>query len=225
MKVFQIYFKEEQLPLLDYIPFYNKECSIFFENEVIRSLIEQKEHINDEYFGVVSYQLRDKVKITKTSWRAHKNIANHSINEFSIDQFEKELLKQKPDVMSYQCHMAHDPISYANNFHPNFSNYFEEIMVQIGYRWKPTIFTDVFYCNYFVAKSNIYERYVKEMLIPAMEVMKNMPELMNNSRYPKQLPEDLKKSFGINHYPYHPFLCERMFSYFAHLNKLRCLHY
>jgi hypothetical protein len=66
---------------------------------------------------------------------------------------------------------------------------------------------------------------VKEMLGPTMDIMKGMPELMENSRYPKALPDHLKKSFGINHYPYHPFLCERMFSYFVHLHKLKCLHY
>jgi hypothetical protein len=225
MKVYQIYFKEDQNGLLDYIPYYNDECSLFFENSVIRDLILKNEHLESDYFGVLSYQLRDKVRITKTSWRMHPNIANHSIKEFTPEQFETELYKHRPDVMSFQCHMQHDPISYANNFHPNFSKYFEEIMIRIGYRWKPTVFQDVFYCNYFVAKSSIYEKYVKEMLIPAMEVMKIMPELLNNSKYPKPLPDTLKKSFGINHYPYHPFICERMFSFFAHLNNLKCLHY
>jgi hypothetical protein len=62
-------------------------------------------------------------------------------------------------------------------------------------------------------------------LEPAMEVMETMPELMQNSGYPKVLPEHLQRQWGINYYPYHTFLCERMFSFYAHLNKLKCLHY
>jgi len=80
-------------------------------------------------------------------------------------------------------------------------------------------------CNNFVAKKDVYERYVTEMLAPAMEVMLTMPELMKNSMYGKPLPENLKKSFGVNWFPYHTFLAERFFSYFCHLNKLNCKHF
>jgi len=31
--------------------------------------------------------------------------------------------------------------------------------------------------------------------------------------------------FGTPFYPYHPFLCERFFSYFAHLHRLDCAHF
>lgn len=225
MKVYQVYFREEQLPALDYTPYYNKDCTLFFENSVICDLINQGAHKRDNYFGVVSHQLRQKVAIGKTNWAAIKNIANTSVTEFTPENFEIGLLKGKPDAMSFQRHIPHDPISFADQFHPNFSIYFARLMKRIGYNWNGEKLPDVFYCNYFVAKSDIYERYVKEMLIPFMEAMKFMPELMNDSKYPKPLPEELKKKFGIAHYPYHPFLCERLFSYFAYKNNLKCLHY
>lgn len=225
LKVFQIYFKEEQLSSMDYIPFLNDNCTPFFESEVIRTLIEKGEHKNTDYFGVVSYQLRNKLGYTKTKWKSLPNIANHSTNEFTPEEFEAELRKHQPDVMSFQRHQPHDPISYADNFHPKFSVFFKNIMSEIGYEWKPTKFNNVFYCNYFVAKSDIYEDFVNNMLIPAMEVMKMMPELFGNSGYNKQLPEKLKHDFGVNHYPFHSFLCERMFSFYVHLKNLNCLHF
>jgi hypothetical protein len=225
MKVYQIFYHINQIPKLDFTPVYNHECTVFFENSIIRKLVENDLHLSSDYFGVVSHSLRDKVRITKTSWKNSKNIANVSINEFTPEHFREELYKNKPDAMSFQRHMPHDPIRVADKYHPNFSKYFKEIMQKAGYNWEPIHLEDVFYCNYFVAKSEIYEKYVQEMLIPCMDIMKEMPELMENSRYPKALPDHLKKSFGINHYPYHPFLCERMFSYFAHLHKLKCLHY
>lgn len=226
LKVYQIYFKEEQKQLLDYQPYYNQDCTVFFENSIIAKLIEDGKHIGHEYFGVVSYKLREKIgSVMKERWKSLQNIANHSNQEFTPEFFEELLLKHKPDVMSFQRHLPHDPISLADKFHPNFSGYFRKIMGEIGYDWKPQAFKDILYCNYFVAKSHWYEAYVKEMLIPAMEVMESMPELMGNSGYPHKLPEDLKMKFGIDHYPYHPFLCERMMSYYVWLNKLECLHY
>lgn len=225
LKVFQIYYMEYQLSGLDYIPYYNEKCTVFFENSVIADLIKSDAHLGCEYFGVVSYKLKQKLGYMKDKWKGIPNIANHSTTEFTPALFESELRKHLPDVMSFQRHIAHDPISVAERFHPGFSKYFSHIMQAIGYHWKPSVFPDVFYCNYFVAKQWIYKRYVDEMLIPAMKVMSEMPELMQNSNYPHPLPSELKKEFGINHYPFHTFICERMFSYYAYENELECLHY
>lgn len=190
----------------------------------MEKLILEGKHLNSEYFGVVSHSLKEKIGDFKRFSRGVK-IANLSTTEFTADKFEKELIKHRPDVMSFQRHVSHDPISLADKYHPGFSNYFKTILSQCGYEWIPIAFDDVFYCNYFVCKSEIYERFVKEMLSPCMEVMKKMPELLQNSHYPKKLPDHLKKEWGFTHYPFHAFLCERMFSYFVHLNKLKCLHY
>jgi hypothetical protein len=137
LKVFQIYFNEAQLPALDYIPYFNANCTPYFESEVIKDLILAGRHKNCQYFGVVSYQLRSKIAFTKTAWKSVPNIANHSTNKFTPELFENELKRYMPDVMSFQRHQPHDPISYADNFHPNFSKYFTEI---IGNQQKSAMF-------------------------------------------------------------------------------------
>lgn len=228
LTVYQIYFHPDQLATLEqeYIPYYNNDCTVFFENDIIRKLITEQKHIGSEYFGVVSHKLREKIgDIMKTKWAGHPNISNHSTNEFTPELFEAELEKHRPDVMSFQRHHRHDPISFADKFHPYFSAYFKIIMDKIGYAWKPTNLEDVFYCNFFVAKCSIYERFVMDMLGPAIDVMKNMESLNRNSHYPHALPEELKTKFNLDHYPYHPFLCERMFSYYVSLHGLKALHY
>lgn len=225
LKIYQIYFDEAQLARIEFEPYFNQDCTVYFESSVIRDLIAEGHHLDSEYFAVVSYKLRDKVGMAKTRWKNIPQIANHSPNEFSPELFTHILQRERPDVMSFQKHSPHDPVTFANNFHPNFSKYFAHIMKVIGYDWKPIHFHNVFYCNYFAAKSEIYQKFVTEMLNPAMKVMDTMPELMGDSRYPHPLPEHLKGSFGINHYPYHAFICERMFSYYAHLKTLTCLHY
>lgn len=222
LKVYQIYFDDSQLQQLEFIPHKNTDCTVFFENTVIADLIEKGAHLDAEYFGVVSYQLRQKLQLTKR-WRS--DIGNISNTVFSPTLFEGFLQRHKPDVMSFQQHVGHDNVMYADRFHPNFSAFFAKIMQKIGYNWVPTHFESVVYCNFFVAKSEIYEKYVREMLIPAMKVMSEMPELMGNSNYPNKLRPELRAKFGVNHYPYHTFLCERMFSYFMHIHKYKCLNY
>lgn len=220
MKAYQIYYKEDQKQGIDYIPYFNSKCTPFFENSVILDL---RSEIDDDYFAVLSWKLREKLGQAK-QWKGMK-IANTSNKLFTPEIFEMYLDTYKPDAMSFQRHAPHDPISYADRFHPNFSTYFKKIMNAIGYNWRPTVYNDVFYCNYFTAKGEIYAEYIDKMLAPAMEVMENMPELFENSNYPHPLPEHLTSVFKVNYYPYHAFLCERMFSYFAHLNKLQCVHF
>ena len=223
LKIYQIYYDKSHLSKLDYEPYLNDDCTVYFESKVMVDLINEGAHSEFGYFGVVSHKLREKVSISKSY--SIPNIANKSVSEFTPEMFEHELWKNTPDVLSFQRHMPHDPITFAENFHPRLSEFFKKIMTEIGYNWTPAVFQNIFYCNYFVAQSAIYEHFVKTMLEPAMEVMDHMPELNNNSGYPKPLPDHLRVKFGFNHYPYHAFICERMFSYYAHINKLECLHY
>jgi hypothetical protein len=223
LKIFQIYFDDAQRAGLDYTPIRNDDCTVYFENSVIRRLVESGEHVGHDYFGVVSHQLRGKLGYTRDRWTGE--IANVSARIFTPEAFEAEARRAAPDVMGFETHPPHDPVAIGDRFHPGFARHFRDIMAAIGYGWTPTVFEHVFYFNYFVAKPEIYQRYVEEMLVPAMTVMDHMPELMQDSRYPHPLPDGLRARLGIPHYPFHPFLCERFFSYFAHLHRLTCAHY
>lgn len=223
LKIYQIYYENSQLNKLDYTPYLNENCTKYFESQVMVDLINSGAHNDYSYFGVVSHKLREKLSFAKSY--SIPNIANKSVHEFTPEMFEFELWKQLPDAFSFQRHLPHDPISFADKFHYRFSDYFKKIMREIGYNWSPVLFENVFYCNYFSARSEIYEHFVKTMLEPAIEVMETMPELITNSGYPKKLPEKLRANWGFDFYPYHAFICERMFSFYAHLNKLKCLHY
>ena len=180
------------------------------------------DHDGFDYYGVVSYALRDKIGYTK-EWHI-KNIANHSNLKFSPTNFHEVLDQSKPDVLSFARHPAHDPVQVAERFHRGFTAHFTNIMKKIGYDYRPTVFQNNFYWNFFVAKPEIYERYVSEMLAPAMDVMEGMPELLTNAGYQK-LPPAAAQKLNLKHYPFHTFLCERMFSYFAHINRLKCAHF
>ena len=228
LKVHQIFFQPVQAGRCEreYLLYFNNNCNEYFENQVICDLVSRNEHKYSEYFGVVSYKLRDKIgSVMKERWKSQKEITNYSEFEFTPQIFENELKKEMPDVKSFQRHMAHDPILIAERYHPNFRKYWEHIMAKIGMNWKPTHLENVIYCNFFVAKSEIYERYVTEMLIPAMKIMSEMPELWGNSGYPVALNSDLSAKLGVNWYTYHAFLCERMPSWYIYVNGLNCKHF
>lgn len=219
LKIYQIFYKDEQREKIIYEPFFNDKCTIFFENSVIKDLIDFRMHKKYEYFGVVSHNLLEKIPgIT------YKNLSNKS---FDPEKFEKTIHYLQPDAISFQTIAPHHPILVADKYHPEFSRLFKKIIEKIGYEFNDTneIYKTVFYHNHFVAKSEIYEDYVQLLLKPAMEVMSGMPELMKDSKYYKKLPENLKIEFGVDHYPMHTFLCERLFSYYAHVNKLNCIQY
>lgn len=227
MRVFQIYFDVDHKSRLEpeFFPYFNADCNEFMENKVIRDLVLNGHHLGSEYFGVVAYKIREKLGFTKENWRNNKNIVNTSTQEFTVAEFVHQLYDVQPDAMSFQRHKRHDVVSVAQGFHPGFMNIWAEVMRRCGYRWMPKDYENVFYCNYFVAKEHIYERYVREMLVPVMTELLLIPEAFGVCNYPEALPSHLARKFERNHYTFHAFICERLFTYFAHIHQLKCAHY
>lgn len=218
LKVYQIYYQPDQIIEPDYIPYPNPDCTVYFENSVISKLVSMGAHVGAEYFGVVGPTLRWKVESCGRGPRINSK-------SFKPNEFELKLSTERPDVMAYLQYNPHNPIRYHQTIHPNLETHFIRVLRRIGYNIVPTILQDVIYCNAFVAKSEIYDRYVDSMLAPAMRVMEGMPEIMENSGYPKTLPAHLAAKFGVPHYPYHSFVAERLFSYFCHIHNLKVGYY
>lgn len=131
--IYQIYFDESQRAGLDYIPYRNDDCTVYFESAVMRRLVEAGSHRASDYFGVVSYQLRPKIGGTRESWRHNEGIANVSARDFTPEAFERELRRETPDAMSFVRDAPHDPVTLADRFHPGFSRHFQRIRAMIGY--------------------------------------------------------------------------------------------
>jgi hypothetical protein len=221
-KVYQIFYDEGSkaacYPEFEHIE--NKECSPFFENTVIAKLIQEGRHSESEYFGVFSANFKYKMTVSKDSKKINPNLIFQSLDT---------------DVVSFfRNHKNKNVVNKADVFHPGFKRALNNILKAIGFEVdleKDTRFT--VYQNHFIAKSHIYEQYVKELLIPAMNEMCNKAnkELQNiiwqDSNYHKKktMSDKLKKEMGVPYYPYHTFICERLFSVF--LNKythITCKH-
>lgn len=221
-RVFQIYYdqqsRESCYPEFEAIE--NKTCSPFFENTVIIDLINKGEHIGVDYFGVFSGNFKNKM--------IHSREGKKITPEYILERLDTDV------VSFFRSHRNANVINKAEIFHPGFKRAIKNILHAVGFHVdieKNTRFT--VYQNHFITTSQIYDRYVKELLQPAVKEMcnKDNKELQNiiwqDSKYhkAKTMPDKLKKDLGVDYYPYHTFLCERLFSIF--LNKyteISCKH-
>lgn len=180
----------------------------YFENQVIVDLINQGKHKQSEYFGVFSHDIGKEISFKEKG------------EPFSPESLLKCM--DGTDVFSFQKRRQQENIVYqAENYHPGIVKDTEFILNEIGYEI-PKKLDSIILFNHFVMKSDLYERYVKEMLKPAMKVMETMPELHRDAGY-KKLKKgehpDFTEHLGYSHYPIHPFLLERLPSVWMVYNK------
>ncbi|MGK7943839.1 MAG: hypothetical protein AB4058_05160 [Microcystaceae cyanobacterium] len=208
INIYQIYYKEGQksnlLPIAK--PFFNTDLTPFFENEIIRDFYNDNK-ITGEYFGILSWKFRTK--------------RNTIIN---LDSFAGS-----PDILIpfFPYHETHpySILEEAERCHPQFINLFHFILDELKL---PYLELQVpIYENAVIAKSHIYKKYVREILLPVMSVIENIPEdseeykiLWSNSNYRGYAKDNpVFQKLGVDYFPYHTFICERLWSYFVELYK------
>jgi hypothetical protein len=209
IKFYQIYYRDLQLSHLYpfAIPYFNDKLTPFFENAVIKKLVLEA----------------DCDKISVTSW------ALRSKMRLNIRKLTREVLEEDYDVLSFsRSSKFHKMLAGAEVWHPGFTELLTKIMVK-AVNIIPKEPKYPVYQNAFIAKSQIYKKYVTEFLIPCMDVMVNDAEInklcWQNANYTKLKREPLtdkaKIDLGVGYYPMHPFICERFFSQWLETQNLK----
>lgn len=209
VQLYQIYWRDDQLPNLFpfAIPYKNEGLTPFFENSVIAELVPRETAYK---IGVASWQLRQKIG-GGIPMKQHftEDVMNWDYEVLSLGR------KQEPKTMLFRL----------NEWHKGSVEVLAKIFQKLGINslQEPK---DPIYQNHFIARTDIYQDYVKELLIPAMNLMVNDEEISRlvnvDSGYYKILPpyteyaHRVNKFLGTNHVPLHAFLCERMFSIWLH---------
>lgn len=231
-RAFQIAFDEQSLSNIDSsfaIPILNNRVSPFFENETISKLVDFNVTQNfDGYYAVLSHKFFQETTdcelkaITKEKIEA--NLGTHDVVSFF--GFKKDNFEM---------------FRHAEKVHKGIDICYQELFRLLGHTYNPSMrMRFVVYRNAFFAKSHIYERYVKEMLDPCIELMSDKKNellyssLWKDSRYPYQesrfrkhpeLRDRFVRDMGVPYYPFHTFVLERMFSYWLNLNhEITCKH-
>lgn len=209
IKIYQIYYNDEQKLSLsnNTIPYYNDKLTVYFENEIIKNLYDE---IDSDYFGVLSWKFNIKNNITFTT--------KYIDGKYDMYYFTNNT----KDV---------DVLGIAYKWHPYFKEIFSLILknLDIDVNIKPTI---GLYSNSVIASSDIYKKYIKEYLIPTMELLDTLngtfkskymndirEKLWSNSMYHHKIGDRLKEHTGKSFYTYHTFLCERLWSVFYEIHK------
>lgn len=201
----QIYFKDDQKgQFFDWAtPYYNDRLTPFFENTVIAELVPRSEA---DYTAVCSWNLRRKMGVNIPPRRP----------------LTQELLQSDYDVLSFTRNTSsHDTLAFLEAKHSGSIAVLHRIFEKTGNKY-PSKVSFPIYQNAFCARTDIYQRYVSELLLPAMWFMSTDEEmkdlLWQDAGYTVStlgVPVDfdrIEKFFGVRFYPKHPFICERLFS-------------
>jgi len=121
------------------------------------------------------------------------------------------------DVYAFCKHRKQENIAIqAERYHHGIIDMFNKILSSMGLKL-PAKLDKIILFNTMIGNEKFWEGYTKDMLFPAMELLKGMPEAYGDSNYHKlgrpMTPEKtamFKKSFGLEYYPYHPFILERL---------------
>lgn len=217
MVFYQIYYHESQKENMWSFatPYFNNNLTIFFENEVIRQIVS---HGTSDKIAICSWKLKDKLKWNIGSPRKPEDIT-------------EEVLNRDYDVLPFTRNSKyHTMLTAASNWHPGFREPMTKIVEGIGKKMPGEVKIPI-YQNAFSAKTDIYQDYVNDYLNPAMELVKNDPEIYKlatvDSHYTKLMREDcasaeyLQEKIGFPYYPMVPFLLERLFSIYVHNKKIK----
>lgn len=196
-----------------FTPYDNRgKLTNFFENQVILDTISKADR---EYFGVVSHKLSTKM------W--NYPFTRHGV-KFDQGWLERNL--NDWDIVFLSRNNSSNFLQSAENWHSRKSKYsfldtLGLIFEAAGFPFNTRVkIKHPVYHNHFVARTEIYERYVAELLAPAMKAMSEDSELqkrcMEDSGYTsisKQvLPPEAQAELEVNYFTMHTFLCERFFS-------------
>ena len=208
--------------------YFQKEATPFFENEVILKLIKKRAHKQADYFAVLSHKFFD-------------DTLNKDLKPIEQKEIEDNL--GHTDVVSFFGFKKDnfEIFRHAEKVHNGIAECYHELFRLLGKTYNPLEpMRFVVYRNAFFARSEVYERYVNEILEPCIELMidkKNhvlWQAIWKDSRYPYQdtrfqkhegLREKFVHDMGVPYYPFHTFILERMFSYWLNLNpEITCKH-
>lgn len=219
-RIRQIYFKPVQIGKLDALwhPYLNTTLYPTFENEVIRTLYNASDSKGSDYYGVFSHKFFDKHhKDGRTLERLM------GMDEYSHDIYS--FFGKSQDMRSKQN-------TFFDTFHPHLLEIGREIVKRLFNVEIHTIKAGRIYYNHWVAKTEVWNAYCKEMLLPAMDLLDGeLNEIaMQDATYRLRRgidpqvarvmsPDECLKAWGLPYYPHTPFVLERLPSIYFALKK------
>jgi hypothetical protein len=203
---------------------------LFFESACLVRAVDMGLHKNCQFFGLVGPNYKGKIDVVNNGWGQQIGIIRPNrtkeFSKLSLKQFVQR--NQHADIISLTKHAPHDVFFLGERYHPGILNAAKKVLAGAKIPLKIDGQTNtVIYFNYFIAKPEIIEGYVNNILRPFIDFSCQhlTLDIWNNSGYGKEFPSELKKVFNINYWPFAPFATERLISYYAYQNRLNFTSY
>lgn len=173
-----------------------EQKSYLFEYNVLIDVIDNH-NITEDYLGIFSYKFPIKTGLFKKKLlKILKDSPNKDIYIFCTNSNK---LKGKY-------------LSFTEKVHPGFVELFTALCNDLNLKVKEPKY--VVYSNFFIARTDIYKEYVNNIIKPAIELLetKYKEQVWKDSKYQGLGKEKLKQCTGLDYYPFHTFILERLFS-------------
>lgn len=187
-----------------------------FEYNVMLAQIEYcTTHIpEDDYIGMFSHKFTQKTGLSRAELYSRFNYAQH---------FDHTPLVY--NLSPYLGSHIGNFNDWSNEGHKNLTNFLIRCCKHVGFEYENNP-PHVIYANQFIARKDIYMRYMNEVIKPCLELLEG--EMWNEVNVPAGYTAglklaELKKHTGLDFYNYVPFILERMFMQFVNHYKLKCI--
>ena len=200
LRVFQIFYGQEQILHLDkgFVPYYNACNTNLFENQVIKSIYLNRQYTGADYVGATSWRVKEKTGLTS-------------------EKIKGFMEANKADIYLYGNMRGYPFISDA--LRRNRHNYTGEIIARayannVFKRKNPQLNWVPVFCNYWICRPGIFEKYCHEYLLP-------MEQFIAEDYRSGSLLAQGYQAHRDTQYPRHPFVYEFLFGLFTynHLNE------
>jgi hypothetical protein len=211
--VCQVYYDERSRLRVDpmYTPYLNMRLGPFFESSVIADLLAAGYARAVDYLGVFSWRFAAKIPLD----------ARAILQRLRRDGFAA-------DVYSFFGRIEDRRLwVLAEAKHPGILRAAAALLHRLGMATDlPRLSPPIVYQNHFLCRAPLYERFGRELLVPALRAMSDEADgelqtlLRQDACYhdPRVTPAALMAIFGRPHFCLHPFIAERLFSTWLALN-------
>lgn len=207
--IYSIKYREDQP--VEYNELYNKvktieEGSYLFEHRLIKNIVPNLG--TNDWIGIFSWKFPLKTGVTKKM--LNKILDNN----------------KRYDCINF-CKPLDDPyLKFTEKQHPGFMELFALVCNDLDLSFSEP--KNTIYAGQFVLKGELYREYVREVLVPAIDLIENKYKDLawKDAKYKGGLPKDkLKEYTGLDYYPMLVFVLERLVGQWIDKNKFKVLNY
>lgn len=212
IKIFQIYYKNEQAETLTkgFIPYYNKDKSIYLENQCVMDIRRSALIKGADYIGTFSHRVNQKV-LQLSFESLSKSIASKPDGDIFSPAMGNwrwpPLRVPRPPHFPNQLNMKDLAIPLLNDMAD--SNIIKKSSIGLWTKHYPVIL-----CNFWVAKKEVFIDYADNFLSKVFKLIESYDEdnwiFTACNSYPNKPPKSWKNSTGFLSYPIIVFILERL---------------